>query len=106
MILVMQAQGYKINLKSNTMIKITDKAMEAERLNIRLSLIDDYFKARRLLAAWDIQEHIVVLTDAAGDIFDSLYEMDIKSLEGEIDLLQASISEHMYRLHGIRGKRG
>jgi len=82
------------------------QALETERLNIKLSLIDDYFKARKLLAAWNIPDHLEVLTNRVGEIFDQVFDLDIESLENEVSLLQAAISGHAYRIHGIRGKKG
>lgn len=86
---------------TNSLIKKVETCIADEQRMIKASLIEDIFKAKRLLASWDFHKHKEDLTNEP-KLFNDLYDMEPEELEIELAWLHAQGSSYVKNLHDLR----
>jgi hypothetical protein len=85
-------------IESEMLISKIEKEINDEQMRIKISLVEDVIKVKRLLAGWGFHAQLEVLTNPVA-VFDELMEMEPEQLELDCAFLQAQASGYVRHLH-------
>lgn len=84
-------------------ILLQTEDLKDQQFKIRVSMVEDYMKCKRLLAGWGLIEHQRVLENPSAE-FDYAYDLDLEELDKAIEALNAEAGRYVKELHFPNGR--